>query len=78
MEMNLQSDVRPFQERVASGTAVEIPATFFVDARLSGDSAGVAIDPSLYAQALAETDSRFPPTAAPGTREARHARQSHH
>ena len=73
MEMNLQSDTLPLQERVASRTAIEIPSAFFVDARLSGDSPGIPVDPSTYGRALSDTDSRFPPTAGTSARDTRHA-----
>jgi hypothetical protein len=73
MEMNLESDSTPFKNRLAAGAAIEIPAAFFVDSRLSGGPADVAVDLSAYRQALEDTDSRFPPDAGQDSREARHA-----
>ena len=73
MEMNLASDSTPFRDRQKSGTAVEIPATFFVDSRLSGKLPAVSVDLAAYRAALNQTDSRFPPTGKPDSRETRHA-----
>lgn len=73
MEMNLESDSAAFQTRVESRTPVEIPPAFFVDARLSGNAANVAVDLATYQGALADTDSRFPPASSTVSRETRNA-----
>ena len=72
MEMNLVSDSAPFAERGERGTAVEIPTTFFVDARLAPLTRPVSVDLAVYKDALVRVDSRFPSKTSP-TRETRHA-----
>jgi hypothetical protein len=73
MEMNLVTDARPFRERVATGAKIEIPASFFVDERLTGPQAPVAVDARVYAQALKNAGSSFAADEAPGLAETRHA-----
>ena len=72
MEMNLVSDSVPFVEREQSGAAVEIPAGFFVDARLATPARPISVGLAIYKGALARVDSHFPSPTSPG-REARHA-----
>ena len=72
MEMNLVSDSVPFTEREKRGDAVEIPAGFFVDARLATPDHPVAVSLAVYKDALVRVDSRFPDNTS-ATREARHA-----
>ena len=72
VEMNLASDTRPFAERVA-GTQVQLPAGFFVDARLSGDATPVAVDAAVYRAQLARAGSKFAADEQPGLAETRHA-----
>jgi hypothetical protein len=72
MEMNLVSDTVPFSLRQERGTAVEVPAGFFVDARLARAAPTVPVDLATYKEALTGVDSRFPSEQSP-TRETRHA-----
>lgn len=72
MEMNLVSDTAPFSERDQRGTAVEIPAAFFADARLAPAGRPISVDLATYKEALARVDARFP-TKTSSTRESRHA-----
>jgi hypothetical protein len=73
MEMNLASDTVPLQTRIAEGTAVEIPAGFFVDTRLVEKPAAVRVDLKAYRAALKSVGSSFPPESTTST-----AQESHH
>lgn len=72
VEMNLASDSRPFAER-AAGTQVELPAGFFVDERLAGTVAPIAVDASIYRTELARAGSVFADDEQPGLPETHHA-----
>jgi hypothetical protein len=73
MEINLVSDCKPYRERRAAGEAVEIPAEFFVDARLVGKKRTIPVAADVYKAALARVGSRFAPEETPGLVETRHA-----
>ncbi len=73
MEINLASDSVPLPTRIADGTAVEIPAGFFVDTRLVEQPAAVRVDLKAYRAALDSVGSRFPPESTTST-----TRESHH
>jgi hypothetical protein len=73
MEMNLVTDRVPFLDRVKDGTAVELPAAFFVDPRLSGESKGVPVDLKTYQGVLRKVGSAFAVKETPGLVESRHA-----
>ena len=72
MEMNLATDSVPFQQR--TGGAVELPAGFFVDARLlaTPSPAPVPVPVGLYRSTLQAVGSRFAPEEA-AKAETRHA-----
>jgi hypothetical protein len=74
MEINLVSDSVPFVDRVNSGASLELPAAFFVDARLLNTPTHVPADVRAYQDALGRVDSRFPTDAtASSSRESHHA-----
>lgn len=73
LEMNLVSDLVSYNSRLETGLAVEIPAAFFVDPRLSGPQKPVSVPVKVYAQALESLGSSFAADETPGWRETQHA-----
>jgi hypothetical protein len=74
MEMNLVYDTAPFATRAARGEALQLPAEFFVDARLAGPGARpVAVPFAVYRQGLNKLGARFAPGEAKGLVESYHA-----
>jgi hypothetical protein len=73
MEINLASDTVPLQTRIVDGTAIEIPAGFFVDTRLAEQPAAVRVDLKTYRAALSSVGSRFPPDSTSAAQDSHHA-----
>jgi hypothetical protein len=73
LEMNLVSDTMPYEQRLLSQSAVEIPSTFFVDQRLSGPAEAVRVPVQVYQQALQDLGSAFARDETPGLEETQHA-----
>jgi hypothetical protein len=73
MEMNLATDTVPFARRVKNNESIELPAAFFVDARLAGEAKPIAVDVKLYQKVLEKAGSRFAPRETPGLTESHFA-----
>jgi hypothetical protein len=73
MEMNLVHDRAPYARRVAKREAVEVPAEFFVDTRLTGPVPPVAVPVAVYEQALKKLGSSYAAGETPGLVESYHA-----
>jgi hypothetical protein len=73
MEMNLVSDRKPLRVRIDSKEAVELPAAFFVDPRLTGPQPPVAVKIDVYLAALKQVKSTFAAKEKAGLVESHHA-----
>ncbi|MBX9724177.1 MAG: hypothetical protein K2X81_22405 [Candidatus Obscuribacterales bacterium] len=73
LEMNIESDAKAFNERLANKEAIEIPSTFFFDELLTGTEQPIKIAPTEYLQALKSLGSSFAADETTGLVETDHA-----
>ncbi len=73
VEMNLESDAKTFNERLAKNEPIEIPSTFFFDELLTGTELPIKIASKEYLQTLKDLGSSFAADETKGLVETEHA-----
>lgn len=73
LEMNLEADTVEFDARLQSKEAIEIPAKFFLDERISGPQAPIKVPVDVYSAALKDLGSSFAADETRGLIETDHA-----